>query len=76
MENVLKLIEESENNNPLLTAALEEIKRLNTKLEEIKSIAYGSNFSYVDDEDGFNVVPEADTDSHKIEIIQSMVMFR
>jgi len=38
MENLLKNIEDSEMNNPLLTAALQEIERLNNQLDEARDI--------------------------------------
>jgi len=38
MENLLKKIEKSEHNNPLLTAALQEIEVLKDKLDSARSI--------------------------------------
>lgn len=38
MENLLNNIENSENNNPLLTAAPQEIERLNKVLSEARDI--------------------------------------
>lgn len=38
MKNLLKNIENSEKNNPVLTAALQEIDRLNKLIEDAKSI--------------------------------------
>lgn len=38
MDNLLNNIENSERNNPLLTAALQEIERLNNQLDEAREI--------------------------------------
>lgn len=45
MNRLLKNIENSEDNNPALTAALQEIGRLNAKLDKIQEIIE-ANFTY------------------------------
>lgn len=76
MNKLLNQIEKSEQNNPQFKAALEEIEKLKNLLEEIKSIAYGQKFSYIED-DGVTVIeiPEEDQGEYKIAIIQSMTLF-
>lgn len=50
MKELLKSIEKSENNNPTLTAALQEIDRLNEMIRDIREIAEATlTHYYVED---------------------------
>ena len=48
MENLLKNIESSELNNPLLTAALQEIEKLNRVIDEAREILNAQMTSFKD----------------------------
>lgn len=75
MNNLLNQIEESEHNNPLLTAALQEIERLNKLIHEAKHILNTSRHEVTFQED--NEPPYTPTfsqlNSSKVELLCNLL---
>ena len=66
MENLLNNIENSENNNPLLTAALQEIVSLKSKLDQCKMVVFGDMAHYNENDDILEEVKPEDQNNSKI----------
>lgn len=73
MENLLNNIENSENNNPLLTAALQEIERLNKVIEEARDIV-NCEMTSIRDGDGQAYTPTFDqVNDFKVDLLSNLL---
>jgi len=73
MENILNSIEGSEENNPVLTAALQEIERLNKIIDQAKGIITCRITSIKEGDQPQYLPTKAQANSEKIEMMATLL---
>jgi hypothetical protein len=73
MNTLLKNIENSEDNNPLLTAALQEIGRLNDQINDIREVAEGTITSIRINGGPLKSISHAEENEIKVDLIRDIL---